>query len=181
MEAQVEYSNLLRDFPSSDFCETAQFKLAECSKEQIHNIDRDQSKTTAAIDDYNTFLNNYPESALADSARNQINYLRTLLAKKELKIANHYLKMGEPQAAAIYYKSILKDYPSQINIKEIHLNLTQCYIAMNQFKEAESYLENFKDLDPKDAFFPRVQRINQKLNKKKSKTHKNKSGKDQTR
>ena len=168
LEAQSEYANLLRDFPGSKYGEISHFRSAECSKKQIYSVDRDQSKTNEAIEDYQAFISNYPISNLVDSAGKQIHILRTQLANKDLRTARHYLKMGAHQAAAIYYKSILKKFSAQVEQKEIHLNLTQCYIALNQLEEAESYLKDFEGLDPKDDYYSKVQKLYHRLEQKKS-------------
>jgi outer membrane protein assembly factor BamD len=168
MEAQTEYENLVRDFPVSQYSEKAWFRIAECSMNQIYMVDRDQSKTREAIENFKAFININPTSSQVDSAKKQIDLLHKQIAKKDIRIANLYLKMGEPLAAAIYYKSVLKEFPNQVDRKQVHLNLTKCYLALNQLEQAENFLKDFQGLDPQDEIYSKVQKLNQQLEKKKA-------------
>ncbi len=171
-EAQLEYSNLLQNYPASKYAESAQYKLAQCSSEQIYSVNRDQAKTTAAIQDFELFLLNHPESAKADSARMRISFLRKRLLQKDLNIASLYLKMHEPQATAIYLKSIIENYPNEIDTKDIYVRLVRCYVRLNQFEQADSYLAKLTQVDNNDPFYPKIKSLQNEINKAKDKHNK---------
>ncbi len=170
IEAETEYSSFLKDYPASKkYGELAHYRLAQVNSNQVEIPARDQTKTTDAIKSYGSFLDEYPESVYADSAKTQLEKLKDQLAAKQMMIARLYTRMDEPQAAAIYYKNLLKEYGGRVNQREISLKLADCYIQLNQFDEAESYLVKFDGIAKDDPFRLQVKTAYQKLEAARSK------------
>lgn len=175
MEAESEYSAFLKDYPSSRrYGEIAHFKRALSAAKQVGIPQRDQSKTVEAIQDFEQFLDDYPDSKKADTAKTQIEELTQKLVAKQLQIARLYTRMDEPQAAAIYYKNILKDYSGRVDLRDINLKLSLCYVEMNQFDEAETYLTKFDGIAKDDPFKEKVKQAYQTLEKAKHRLAKQK-------
>ncbi len=169
-EAEQEYSSFLKDFPASKrFGELAHYRSAEVAGNQVEIPSRDQTKTVDAITAYENFLDEYPEGARADSAKTQLNKLRDLLAEKQMQIAHLYMRMGEPLAAAIYYKNLLKEYGTRVNQRDINLKLAHCYIELAQFEEAETYLGKFDGIAKDDPFKDQVKQAYKDLDKARTK------------
>lgn len=166
LEAESEYSAFLKDFPNSRrYGEVATYRHALSSSKQVGIPQRDQSKTTEAIQAFERFLDEYPDSKYADTAKTEIEKLTGKLVAKQLQIARLYHRMDEPQAAAVYYKSILKDYAGRVDLRDINLKLAQCYIEMRQFDEAETYLGKFDGVAKDDPFKEKVKKAYQSLEK----------------
>ncbi len=139
--AETQFRGFLREFPNSrQYGEKARYRLAEVLANQVRIPQRDQTTTLDAIRTFERFLSDYPDSEFADNARVEIKRLKEQLAAKEMQIARLYRRMGEPQAAAIYYRSLLKDYGNLVDRAEIVVKLVECYIDLKQFETAESYL-----------------------------------------
>lgn len=165
-EAESEYTAFLKDFPESKkYGELARYRIAESAGKQVETPTRDQTKTLEAIIAYENFLDEYPDGKRADSAKAEVEKLRDLLVQKQMMIARLYLRMDEPQAAAIYYKNLIKEYGNRVNLREINLKLAECYIEMNQFDEAESYLSKFDGIAKDDPFKEKVKHAFQLLEK----------------
>jgi outer membrane protein assembly factor BamD len=139
--------------------------MARASANQVGIPSRDQSKTVEAIQTFEQFLDDYPDSKFADTAKTEIERLTGKLVAKQLQIAKLYHRMDEPQAAAIYYKNILKEYSGRVDLREINLKLAQCYIDLNQFDEAETYLAKFDGVAKDDPFKAKVKQAHQNLEK----------------
>lgn len=166
MEAENEYSAFLKDFPASrQYGEIANYKRAMASAKQVGIPQRDQSKTQEAIQSFEQFLDEYPDSKYADTAKTEIEKLTEKLVAKQLQIARLYNRMDEPQAAAIYYKNIIKEYGGRVDLRDINLKLAQCYIDMHQFDEAETYLTKFDGIAKDDPFKEKVKSAYQSLEK----------------
>src|SRR4051812_27167537 len=76
-EAEQEYSSLLKEFPSSKkFGELASYRGAEAAGKQVETPSRDQTKTLDAIAAYETYMDEYPDSPRADSAKLRVDKLR---------------------------------------------------------------------------------------------------------
>ncbi len=170
IEAESDYSTFLKDFPSSKkFAERARWRLAEVSAKQVEPPNRDQTKTLDAIQGYERFLDEYPESAYADTAKLQLEKLKDQLVTKQMQIAHLYSRMDEPQAAAIYYKQLLKDYGTRVNERDINLKLAECYTEMRQFDEADAFLAKFDGIAKDDPFRNKVKHAFTELAKARAK------------
>jgi len=170
IEAESEYANFLREFPASKkYDEQVRYRLAEVAGEQVESPSRDQTKTLEAILAYETFIGEYPDSKRVDSANTELNQLKDKLVAKQMQIAHLYSRMNEPQAAAIYYKNLLKEFGLRINLREINLKLAECYIQLDQFDEAESYLSKFDGIAKDDPFREKVKQGYESLEKARNK------------
>jgi outer membrane protein assembly factor BamD len=138
--AKSEFEYLLRSFPATRYGEEASFKSARCTQHQMYSVNRDQTHTQEALQEYQDFLLDYSYSTWSDSARQQIGVLRSQLAKKELNIAKLYRKRDEYLASAIYLKSALRNYRDVIDTHQVRLQLASCYSNLNQLDEAKTYL-----------------------------------------
>lgn len=175
MEAESEYSGFLKDFPASRrFREIATYRLAMSEAKQVGIPQRDQSKTVEAIASFEDFLDEFPDSKHADTAKQEVEKLMGKLVAKQLLIARLYERMHEPQAAAIYYKHALKEYPGRVDLRSINLKLARCYVRMHQFEEAESYLSKFDGIAADDPFKKKVKDVYQELEKTRGRVAKEK-------
>jgi outer membrane protein assembly factor BamD len=169
-EAESEYNSFLKEFPASKkYAEVVRFRLAQASGKQTETPSRDQTKTLEAIIAYENYLNEYPEGPRSDTATAELDKLKDLLVQKQMMIAHLYRRMDEPQAAAIYYKNLLKEFGARVNVRDINLKLAECYIEMGQFEEAESYLSKFDGIAKDDAFRDKVKQAYHKLEKARTK------------
>ena len=169
-EAESEYQAFLKEFPASKkYAEQARYRIAEVTGRQVEIPARDQSKTLEAITAWEEYLGEYPDGSRADSAKTELEKLKDLLAAKQMMIARLYSRMDEPQAAAIYYKNILKEFGGRVNEREVNLKLTSCYIELAQFDEAESYLAKFDGIAKDDPFKEKVKQAYKDLEKARTK------------
>ncbi len=157
IESESNFRTFLREYPSSPrYGEQVRYRVAQSMAKQVGIVARDQSKTLEAIGAYEDFLQEFAASKYSDSAHTEIDRMHKLLAEKEMMIAKLYRRMGEPMAAAIYYKNVLKEYGERVDQRDITLKLAQCYIALGQFDEAENYLRKFEGIAKDDPLKERV-------------------------
>ena len=176
MEAEEEFGAFLKDFPTSRrYAELARWRMAVSMGKQVQIPQRDQSKTVAAIREFETFAAEFPESERADSAQIELTRLSQLLADRDMLIARLYRRMDEPLAAAIYYKYLLSEYGDRVPRREINLNLAEAYIELKQFPEAENILIQFDGVAKDDPFLEKIAKVRAKLEKAKAKHEKEKA------
>ncbi|HSQ41101.1 MAG TPA: outer membrane protein assembly factor BamD [Fibrobacteraceae bacterium] len=149
IEARGEYTTFVMNFPSSPYAETAEFRKALSSYNMSYNDMRDESPTGTAVRDFEDFVADYPSSALLDSANRYQDSLADRLAEKEFQIAKLYWRMGHPLASAMYLKTFLSNYPHSSRQYEGQLMLIDCYIKLEQFDPAQTYLDHLAVLFPK--------------------------------
>ncbi len=164
--AEQEFQYFLKEFPNSKrYLESARLRVAQSKSQQTLIPQRDQSKTLEAISELETFLADFPEHSYADTAKTELDRLKGLLVEKERQIARLYEKMGEPLAAVIYYKHMLDKYGDRVPRREITLDMTECYIRLHQFAEAESLLDQFDGVAKDDPLKSRVLDLHKELQK----------------
>lgn len=169
-EAETEFNSFMKEFPNSKkYGELARYRIAQATAKQVEGPAKDQTKTQEAIVAWENYLDEFPDSPRADSARGEIDNLKSILARKQMLIARLYSRMDEPQAAAIYYKEVLKEYGGRVNEREVNLKLAECYIRMGQFDEAESYLSKFDGIAKDDPFREKVKQAYKDLEKARTK------------
>lgn len=72
---------------------------------------RDITSAREAYADFGQLLARYPESEYAADARQRMLYLRNLLARSELHVADYYMRRGAYVAAANRARYVVENYP----------------------------------------------------------------------
>ena len=140
-EAKLEFSRLTQDFPRSPFLDEARFRIGYCVLKSSRSVDRDQAEIAEAQRLFQDFLESYPSSPFADSAAKYLKATVERLAEKEFNSAKFYQKLGEKEAALIYYKAFIQDYPASELVVQARLNMSQLLIELNRKAEAREVLD----------------------------------------
>lgn len=74
----------------------------------IDRFDRDISEHRSAFNDFNTIINQYPQSKYATDARQRMVYIKDFIAKSELAVAEYYMRRGAYVAASNRAKYVLE-------------------------------------------------------------------------
>jgi outer membrane protein assembly factor BamD len=109
--ANFYFKSFVKNFPASKFAEESLFMTAMCSYKISPEHSLDQTQTKLAIDEFQLFMNRYPQSSLRDSCNNMIGTLRLKLETKAFEIAKQYLKTEKYKAAHLAFENLLRDYP----------------------------------------------------------------------
>lgn len=108
--AAFHFKDYARRYPNSDRAELAHLMAIK----SVYNISPhyalDQSETIYAIDEINTFLSLYPNSAYILECNEMLDVLRNKLAKKEFEILKLYFNTENYRAAQIATDNFLKSY-----------------------------------------------------------------------
>ncbi len=161
--ARMEFEVLIQDFPKSPFYEEAHFLIGVCSLEEAHIYERDQVETKQAIREFNEFLETFPKSTFADSAKEYRQRCIDKLAKKEFMNARFYEKVDQYEAAITYYKLILENFPHSEYVPECKLGLARNMIKISRFKEANEILDALLADDKNDDIKVRAKLLKNRL------------------
>ena len=137
--ANYYFKTFSKTFSNSARAEECQFMAAYCSYMVSPNYTLDQSDTKLSIDEFQLFLDKFPNSALRDSANNMVETLNYKLELKDTDIARQYVKTMKYKAAVSALKDLLKNYPAT-KFKEEVLYL----IIFSNFEYASGSVENKK-------------------------------------
>ena len=130
VNAVFEYQRLIDTYPSSEWVDEAEYQIAEAYFRQSRRAELDQSETRNALSHFRTFLDDNPNSPLAEKARQRIAECRDKLARKQFLAARLYQRQGYLEAARRYYKGVLTDYPETTSYYRALFQLAE--IALKQ-------------------------------------------------
>ncbi len=109
---QAEYERLSEQFPQSPLVEEARYKSALCWSKLSPKQELDQKYTQKALDEFQGFLEEYPQSHYAKDAEEGLTKCREKIAMKELAAAQLYFKMRKYESAILYFDQVIDTYYS---------------------------------------------------------------------
>ncbi len=105
-----EYEKLTRKMGYSPFVEDARFKICEAYSIESPRYYHDQEYTLKALERYQEFLDDYPNSKLLEDVLSSIGVLREKLAKKAFETGILYMKMDEYESAKLAFQVVINEY-----------------------------------------------------------------------
>jgi outer membrane protein assembly factor BamD len=101
---------------------------------------RDMGPANSAYADFGVLLARFPDSQYAPDARQRMVYLRNILARSELAIADYYLRRGAHIAAANRARYVLETYPNAEATPDALVVLVECNWKLDLKDEANNAL-----------------------------------------
>lgn len=136
IEARSELERVVSDFPDSPLFYEAKFRAALAVYLQAHPSDRDQKETVEAVGLFKDILEVYPSCPVADSINYYLNAATDKLAEKDYNNAQFYERMGEYEAAVVYYKSFVTQYPDSKFADQAKLTTAELLAKLDRKNEA---------------------------------------------
>jgi outer membrane protein assembly factor BamD len=146
--AELEYRQLLSDYPRSPLVPEAEYKLGVTFQEQALPAALDQTMTKQAISQFEYFLAAYPGSGLVADARVNILELKTKLAAKIYDSATLYFDLGRPKAARVYLEAVVAEYPGTSWARVAILDKARSFAAEGSGALAENEYQRLIDSYP---------------------------------
>ncbi len=168
-EARLEYRTIIEDYPHSLFLEEAAYKMAYCSYKSAPITERDNRIIRRAMREFNTFMADYPYSKWADTAAMYVDSIYNQLIDKEMSNAHFYEIVEQWDAAIIYYRSIITEYPGNNRTDIIKLKIIENLIEGHRFTEAKQMIS---DLADRNLFLDELTALNDKIQNKIAKQEK---------
>ncbi|WP_439183673.1 outer membrane protein assembly factor BamD [Carboxylicivirga taeanensis] len=136
------FREYVKNFPAGDYAEECQYMSAYCYYMRSPKPRLDQTTTEEAIQEFQLFINMYPNSARVDESTRLMDELRDKLVFKSYLNAKLYYNLGDYlgnnyQSAVIAAQNSLKDFPDTKYREELSfLILESKYIqAVNSVEE----------------------------------------------
>lgn len=115
VSAAYYFKQFTLTYPNSEQKEEADY-MAAYSEFRMSPVYRlDQTATNKAIDEFQLFMNTYPNSTRVKECNKLIDELRAKLEKKTTEEAELYFHLRDYQAAIQSYNNVLKDFPETNN------------------------------------------------------------------
>lgn len=141
----------------------AAWQAGRFSLERLKLIDisqRDLGASRDAYTDFSELVRLYPASEHAPDARQRIIYLRNLMSRHELHVADYYLRRGAYLAAVARGRWVVENYPESEATRDALAVMVEGYLGLEMRDRAREVLEVLVANDPEhaqlrsDAFMP---------------------------
>ncbi len=110
--AVTAFEQVIERYPDSPLVDDARYQIAQASLKGTFKPGYDQSPTDVALRELETFLREYPESELKTDAAVRLTEFRERRAQHEFEVGQFYERRRKPQAALIYYQSLIERFPA---------------------------------------------------------------------
>lgn len=141
--AAAEYQKLAKMFPNSPLVGAAQYKTGLCDYKLSPKYSLDQEYTHSAIRKLQQFLEEYPKDKYVPEATQKLNELRKKLSKKDYKNGEIYYKMGDYEAAIVYFQSVIDNYYDTEFGPQAIIGKASALHKLGRLDEAEELFQNF--------------------------------------
>jgi len=140
-EAYDAYDEFERLHPKNKDIPHVIYQKGMCNFRQITTIDRDQTFTLKAKEEFERLVRRFPKDEYADRARKNIRKCLIYLAEHELYVGHFYYKMGKYRTAMNRYTYLVQNYPDMGQYHEALEYLSKCKEKLNEEKPAEEEKE----------------------------------------
>jgi outer membrane protein assembly factor BamD len=134
-----EYSEFLSFYPTNPRADYAQYKLGLAHAKQMRAPQRDQTETRAAVKEFETFLDRYPNSALKPDAEAKLREARDRLSQGSFEVGLFYYRQKWYPGAIDRLKSVLKDDPAFSGRDAVYFYLGESLLKARKDAEALPY------------------------------------------
>ncbi len=148
-EAADAYERFVKDHPSTDQVEYAQYRAGVCHFKASPPdfflfppvYEKDQRETEKAVATLREFVQKYPSSPLLPEVRKTLGQAEEVLAKRDLYVGDYYFKRELWAGAAGRYKALTEAYPDAPQARPAELKLARAYARMNEKFQARQTLQ----------------------------------------
>jgi outer membrane protein assembly factor BamD len=162
-EARAEFEALYVEFPRSPFVEEAHFRIAHMRYMRSLPSFRDQTDTKEAMRLFNDYVDLYPRGVYIDSAKALYALSLNKLAEKEFNNALFYRKQKEHNAALIYYRAVLSEYPDSKFAPESIVGMAEMLVVLQRMREASEAVGELDLAAFDDKLRVRIEAVRQKI------------------
>jgi outer membrane protein assembly factor BamD len=110
-QAVQSYKDFIVFFPFLQEAAYAQHQVAMTHYKQMDKPDRDRTQARAAEEEFQTFLQKYPNDPLAPAAEQHLREVQQVLAEGDYRIGYFYYVKGDKRAAAGRLLTVTERYP----------------------------------------------------------------------
>ncbi|HEX2714863.1 MAG TPA: outer membrane protein assembly factor BamD [Candidatus Acidoferrales bacterium] len=110
-QAVAEYKDFITFFPFLDEAAYAQMQVGMAHYRRMEKPDRDRTEGRLAEDEFQTFLQKYPNHPLSQQAEQRLREVQETLAEGDFRIARFYYVKGSMRAAGARLLELTNRYP----------------------------------------------------------------------
>lgn len=144
------FRNYVKTFPSSDDCEECQYLCAYCYYKMSPKVELDQSDTETAIDEFQLYINLYPDGDKVGQAEKMMKEMQDKLAYKSFMSAQLYFDLGDYmgnnyRSAVIVAQNCLRKYPDTSYREDLSFLILEAKYIQAENSVVEKQSERYRD------------------------------------
>ena len=133
--AIAEYEKLTRRMGYSPFTENARFQICEAYRIESPKYYHDQEYTEKALERYQEFLDDFPNTLFKEEVLSSIDIMREKLGTKLYETGILYIKLEEYESAIMTFQSVIDTYYDTKIINDAHQGMI---IALAQNRDIDN-------------------------------------------
>ena len=110
--ARNEFEKVASQYSDSQWLDDAEYQKGVCWLKETMKFPNNEQIFEKAIQSFEEFINKYPDSEFLDKAKEELGKLNEGKSEKIYEIAKFYEKNGNYNAAQIYYKQVIEQFPN---------------------------------------------------------------------
>ena len=163
--ANYEFGSILRNYPSSKFYEDSKYMLGQCYYGLSPNYKLDQTYTRYAINEFQNYVEIYPNGKYTAKAERKISELKSKLALKEYKSAELYFDIGKYKSALVYYTHITEEYSDTKYADAALYGVIKSQFKKKNYDQVSEAIKKFEDRYPTSEYLRNVLSIKSQIPK----------------
>ena len=128
IEAVYQYEEFRKLHPANSLIPYAIYQTGMCHFKQILTVDRDQTETEKAAEEFEYLISRFPQNPYAGMALSRLKSCKKRIAEHEFIIGTHYLKFQNYKGAIDRFNLVAEKYPLEIEKDKILFNLGKAYM-----------------------------------------------------
>jgi outer membrane protein assembly factor BamD len=148
--AAQSFQRLVEGFPEDSLADDAQLEVARSYRRLWRKPTLDSQYGETSLAAYRQFLGLFPDSPLANQATNESRALEEWFATKNYEIGQHYLRRKMYDSAIIYFRDVMRLYPSAPTARKAGLRMVQAYRTIRWNDEAKEVCTTLRRQYPTD-------------------------------
>ncbi|MFQ5712973.1 MAG: outer membrane protein assembly factor BamD [Candidatus Scalinduaceae bacterium] len=111
-EAQDSYLRVMENYPNSEWVPYAQFRIPYCKMSNIRIQERNYELLAQSRRGFEEYIANNPQGTLVPTTKKIIAEIDIAMAERDYEVGEFYLRRKRQDAGAIYFESVIKEYPN---------------------------------------------------------------------
>jgi outer membrane assembly lipoprotein YfiO len=148
--AAQSFTRLVEGFPEDTLADDAMIEAARSYRRLWRKPTLDAQYGETALATYRQFLGLYPDSPLISAATAEAAQLEEWFAIKNYEIGDQYLRRKMYDSAIIYFRDVMRLYPTAPTARRAGLRMVQAYRSIRWNEEAKEVCETLRRSYPAD-------------------------------
>ena len=124
--------------PNDDDVPYAYYLIGLSYNDQVQEIGRDQKLTAEALKIFKLIKDEFPGSEYSIKSGLRYDFLKNLLASKEMEIGRYYLKRSHYAPAINRFRGVIEDFSTTPQVPEALHRLVESYLSLGLVNEAQT-------------------------------------------